>query len=138
MSEPLKSCGVLVVKGKPIQEFLLMRHVDRWDLPKGHVDPGESEIQCALRELVEETGITPDAIDLDPSFRFVLKYRVLDGLGRVRDKSLVIFLGHLLRDVEIQLTEHIGYEWFPWPPTGSVQERTIDPLLDELRRSLAQ
>jgi 8-oxo-dGTP pyrophosphatase MutT (NUDIX family) len=132
-TRPLKSCGVLVVRGEPIREFLLMRHIDRWDLPKGHVDPGESEIECALRELVEETGITSDAIDLDPAFRFVLNYRVLDDAGRERDKSLIIFLGRLQRDIEIQLTEHIGYEWFPWPPQMPIQERTIDPLLAAVR-----
>ena len=50
----VKSCGFLVIRGRPIREFLLMRHDDRWDIPKGHVDEGESEMQCALRELEEE------------------------------------------------------------------------------------
>ncbi|MFN9976001.1 MAG: NUDIX domain-containing protein, partial [Phycisphaerae bacterium] len=50
MKQPL-SCGFLIVKGDPIDSFLLMRHPKRWDLPKGHVDPGETEMECALREL---------------------------------------------------------------------------------------
>lgn len=29
-----------------------------WDLPKGHVDPGETHLQTAIREVEEETGIT--------------------------------------------------------------------------------
>ncbi len=28
-----------------------------WSLPKGHVEPGESEPQTAVREVAEETGI---------------------------------------------------------------------------------
>ncbi len=29
----------------------------RWCLPKGHVEPGESLAQCALREVEEESGL---------------------------------------------------------------------------------
>ena len=61
----VKSCGFLVIRNDPNPSFLLMRHADRWDLPKGHVDPGESNKECALRELEEETGITVDDIEVD-------------------------------------------------------------------------
>lgn len=30
---------------------------DDWTLPKGKIEPGESALQCAYRELIEETGI---------------------------------------------------------------------------------
>ncbi len=130
----LKSCGVLVVRGEPIREFLLMKHADRWDLPKGHVDPGETDIQCALRELEEETGITPADIDLDPAFRFETRYHVRN--KRTGDewqpKSLVIFLGRLKRNMDILVTEHEDYQWFPWNPPHQIQQETIDPLLAAL------
>ena len=29
-----------------------------WSLPKGHVDPGEEPLQAAIREIMEESGIT--------------------------------------------------------------------------------
>ncbi|MBX3437227.1 MAG: NUDIX domain-containing protein [Planctomycetaceae bacterium] len=134
----LKSCGVLVVRGEPVREFLLMRHADRWDLPKGHVDPGESEIQCALRELAEETGIQATDIELDPAFRFQLHYQVCEPHtgGQWRLKSLIIFLAQLRHDVEIVLTEHLGYEWFRWEPPHHVQQQTIDPLLHALGEHL--
>ena len=30
---------------------------DDWSLPKGKADPGESDAECALREVEEETGL---------------------------------------------------------------------------------
>src|SRR5687767_7972278 len=108
----VKSCGFLIVRGDPIREFLLMRHADRWDLPKGHVDGDESEMECALRELVEETGIT--AADIEPiaDFRFTSQYQTRARVsGRAEDKTLVIFLARLRRDVVILPTEHGGFQW---------------------------
>lgn len=43
----VKSCGFFVMK--PNQSFLLMKHPKRYDLPKGHMEPGETEQQTALR-----------------------------------------------------------------------------------------
>ena len=33
-----------------------------WALPKGHADPGETPEQAALREVLEETGLTGDIL----------------------------------------------------------------------------
>jgi 8-oxo-dGTP pyrophosphatase MutT (NUDIX family) len=129
----IKSCGVLVIRGEPIREFLLMRHADRWDLPKGHVDPGETETQCALRELREETGIAAGDVELVERFRFESHYPVrAKKSGQLHDKTLVIFLARLVRDVPIAVTEHIGYEWFAWNPPHQIQAWTIDPLLEQV------
>jgi bis(5'-nucleosidyl)-tetraphosphatase len=126
----VKSCGFLIVRGDPVREFLLMRHADRWDLPKGHVDPGESEIDCALRELQEETGIEAGDIELLDGFRFTSSYLVRDKRdAKPCDKTLVVFLARLIRDVKIDPTEHGGYQWFAWNPPHAIQQRTIDPLL---------
>src|SRR4051794_3696441 len=129
----VKSCGFLIVRGQPPRDFLLMRHADRWDLPKGHVDPGETEMQCALRELREETGIAADDIEPIAGFRYTTQYQVnAKRDGGLRDKTLVIFLARLQRDVKIDPTEHGGYEWFPWQPPHQIQARTIDALLAEV------
>ena len=38
-------------------ETLMIFCYRRWDLPKGHVDAGESDEVCAVREVAEETGV---------------------------------------------------------------------------------
>ena len=38
-------------------DILLIFRRGKWDLPKGKLDPGESLIDCALREVIEETGL---------------------------------------------------------------------------------
>ena len=134
----VKSCGFLIVRGQPVSDFLLMRHADRWDLPKGHVDPGETELQCALRELEEETSITINDIEIDNDFRFTTQYPVVSKKkGLVRQKTLVIFLAYLVRSVNIKVTEHPDYQWFDWIPSQQIQTATIDPLLVELQAHLA-
>jgi 8-oxo-dGTP pyrophosphatase MutT (NUDIX family) len=133
MSE-VKSCGFLIVQGDPIREFLLMRHAERWDLPKGHVDPGEDELSCAFRELQEETGITRDNVEVLDGFRFTTNYQVRKRDGRLYDKTLVVFLARLKNNIEIQATEHISHQWFAWNPPHRIQAWTIDPLLAELER----
>lgn len=142
MSE-LKACGVLVVRGdertRTIREFLLMRHPARWDLPKGHLDEGESEVECALRELWEETGLDREDVGLDPAFRWTTHYPVVSRRtgGEEWRKTLVVFLGWLRNDRELVLTEHEGYRWFPWSPPRRIQEQTIDPLLKAVAKHVA-
>ena len=38
--------------------WLMMFRNGRWDLPKGHIEPGETSEAAAVREIAEETGIT--------------------------------------------------------------------------------
>lgn len=132
----LKACGVILFRREPELSFLLMKHPDRWDLPKGHVDEGETELDCALREMEEETGLPREAVRIDESFRFSeMYYPIYDRYpGEKIEKTLVIFLGWLDTDLPIALTEHAGHEWLPWNPPHRIQKNTIDPLLAEVER----
>lgn len=42
--------------------WLLIRRNGRWDLPKGHLEAGESIETCAAREVEEETGVRGEAV----------------------------------------------------------------------------
>ena len=43
-------------------EWLMMRRNGRWDLPKGHLECGERIEACAVREIVEETGVCAEPV----------------------------------------------------------------------------
>jgi bis(5'-nucleosidyl)-tetraphosphatase len=69
-----KSCGAIVYrKHHGNLEILLIKHINsgHWSFPKGHVEEGESEMETAVREIKEETGI--DVI-IDPTFRETVSY----------------------------------------------------------------
>ena len=135
-----KACGVLVFRRDPLPAFLVMKHARRLDLPKGHIEPGETEEQCALREMWEETGIPAESVRLDPDFRYQEVYYPHEarfGPGRV-EKTLVIFLGWLLNEHPIRVTEHQGFKWLPWKPPHKLQKYTLDPLLARLAEYFQQ
>lgn len=49
------AAGGLVVNKK--KEILMIYRRGSWDLPKGHLDKGETLEACAIREVQEETGL---------------------------------------------------------------------------------
>ena len=42
--------------------FLIIERRGKWDIAKGHREPGESSEECARREIEEETGVVPDKL----------------------------------------------------------------------------
>lgn len=137
-----KSCGVIIMRKQPQISFLLMlKHPGSkniYDIPKGHIELGEDEVSCALRELSEETAIALKHIDLDTNFRYTDTYltRYKRFNGEKVEKTLVIFLGWLKHEVDLKLTEHSGYKWIDWNPPHLIQEKTINPLLIQLEKYL--
>lgn len=120
------------------REFLLMRHRDRWDLPKGHCEQGESFLETALRETEEETGIPQANISVDPDFCFQISYPVVykRSGNQQFDKQVQYFLGFLSEKPSLQLTEHESAEWLSWNPPHQIQSQTIDPLLAAVAQHL--
>ena len=69
-----KSCGGIVYrKYHGNTEILLIKHINsgHWSFPKGHVERDETEVETAMREIKEETGID---VMIDPTFRELVTY----------------------------------------------------------------
>jgi putative (di)nucleoside polyphosphate hydrolase len=49
---------------------------DAWQFPQGGINPGESPHEALYRELEEEIGLTPDAVDVIATTRGWLRYRL--------------------------------------------------------------
>jgi bis(5'-nucleosidyl)-tetraphosphatase len=135
--QQVKSCGFILFKGNRAdshKSFLLMKHLDRYDLPKGHIESGESDLQCALREMNEETGIPIDAVQIESGFEYRSVYHPQSARydNETIEKTLIIFLGWVDSPRVIVSTEHLGYEWIDWQPPHQIQLQTIDPLLAEV------
>ena len=127
----VQSCGILLFRRKPTFSFLLMKHSTRYDLPKGHREAGESEIECALREFTEETGIGQSNIELDADFRYDITYypKYKRFGGETVEKTVTYFLGWLKKESDIKTTEHKSFQWVHWNPPHSIQKETVDTLL---------
>jgi 8-oxo-dGTP diphosphatase len=51
-------CAGGIIINQKMQVAVVNQNKDSWSLPKGHIDPGETELETAKREIYEETGIT--------------------------------------------------------------------------------
>jgi 8-oxo-dGTP pyrophosphatase MutT (NUDIX family) len=110
-----RSAGVVVytqADGGP-RRYLLLDYGKYWDFPKGHLEPGEDDRTAALRELVEETGITD--VVLDERYRRAIHYYFRDKKGRLVAKDVVFFVGWVTSDAVTISDEHVGHEFLPYP-----------------------
>lgn len=112
-----KSCGALVIrKSGESYDLVLIRHRfgGHWSFPKGHVEPGESERQTALREVREETGLTIRLLD---GFRECVEYYPRQGMK----KQVVYFLGLAQGDELVRQEEEISeITWVPLMKAGEM------------------
>jgi 8-oxo-dGTP pyrophosphatase MutT (NUDIX family) len=58
MPETRRAAGAVVFRRTERGlRLLVLRAFKNWDFPKGLVEPGESDLECARRECAEETGL---------------------------------------------------------------------------------
>ena len=117
------SCGAVVftrIGGEP--HYVLVRAKGQREgchgFPKGHMEPGETEEQTALREIYEEVGLR---VRLLPGFRAVTEYPLPDKPDtRMR---VVFFLAEYAgQETTVQESELAAITIAPWPQALELTE----------------
>ncbi len=123
---PLGTLGTykyVVVLSQADGKLLFSRHRDRttWETQGGHIEPGETPLDAAKRELYEESG----ALDFDIDAAF--DYRAGDEHGHADG---MVFLAHIRRLGDIPESEMAEVRTFDaLPPDTMLTYPGITPTL---------
>lgn len=131
------SAGVAVVRHDGSQwRLLLLRAYQYWDFPKGRVEPGESPMQGARREVAEETGITElefrwgdVCVETGPYAQGKLaRYYVAE----TRERRVVMGISP-----ELGRPEHQEYRWVDFDEAFEITSPRVRRVLQWLREVIA-
>ncbi|MEK9130811.1 MAG: NUDIX domain-containing protein [Patescibacteria group bacterium] len=137
------SAGALVYRrGKDgISLAMIKDPYGKWTFPKGHVRRGETLIEAALRECMEETGLRDlkfrrklGSIDIWFRDRFVFK-------GRLIHKYIHYYLLEAAPTARVHLPRHHDGEKIQavaWVPLGELRDRSGYKDLREIVRRAVQ
>ena len=109
------SAGVAVLRNTPAgQRFLLLRAYRYWDFPKGAVEPGETPLQAAIREVREETGLNDLEFFRGESYSETAPYNrgkvARYYLARTREERVTLSANPITG-----IREHMEYRWLAYP-----------------------
>lgn len=113
-------------------KVLLLRSHDYWDFPKGKVEPGESIIDAAKRETLEEAGLNQEELN----FAWKLDHCETEVYGN--GKMAIYFIAAVsdLNKVAIKpnaetgVVEHNEYRWFSFEEARKVAGPRISKIID--------
>ena len=118
---------------------------EAWQMPQGGIDPGEEEKEAAFRELGEETGISPDHVEIIAKARDEHLYDLPPELvgklwgGKFRGQRQTWFLARFLgsdSDIDIA-TPHPEFSEWTWIDPEALPD-VIVPFKRKLYRDILQ
>ena len=141
---PYRPCAGVMLINRDGRVFVGQRidsTLEAWQMPQGGLDEGEDARAGALRELEEETGITPDLVEVLARSTGELTYDLPPDLagklwkGRYRGQRQTWFLCRFLgRDADVDLaTAEPEFRAWKW-----VSPDELPDLIVPFKRSLYQ
>lgn len=113
---------------KDIEILLIQDSKGRWTIPKGHIEPGETAKQTAIREIGEESGLFHIQV-LMWLGKIQFQYRRIDKLVLMTTQ---IYLVRALDDAEIPTKEQWmkGIKWFKFNDAiDAIEYEDIEKLM---------
>ena len=86
---------------------------ERWSLPKGHVEPGESEAEAAVREVREETGVEAEIIAPVDTVEYWYRWKGPEGSVLIHKRVTFFLMRYRSGDVRNHGWEVDDARWFP-------------------------
>ena len=136
MKARLLSAGVVVVRldaGHWL--YLLLRAYNYWDFPKGLVEPGETPLQAARREVEEETEIRDLVFHWGHDFYQTAPYSkgkmARYYLAQTGEEEVVLPV-----NPELGRPEHDEYCWVPYGPARELLTPRVQAVIDWAREHL--
>ncbi len=111
--------------------YLLLRNARHgaWGFAKGHAEDGETAMEAARRETLEETGISE--LSVVPGFEWHDEYEVRKAKRGDYKKQLVYFLATTSRPRHTQSDEHSDSAWLSLE--GALKKLQFDSLRNALK-----
>jgi len=138
----LQSVGTIIIDRFKVREpkVLILRAYKNWDFPKGLVGEGESKLQAAVRETLEETGLS-----LGVDFTMVGGYapEIVYGSGKNKKTARYYIAGRVSKkdpvlpiNPELGKPEHHEWRWASIKNLNEIMPNRLKDVVNFLQEEL--